>query len=113
MKLPNADKATIDPRKLAAYCLDAEHDDGRHKARLFRAAMGLGPEDAAALMETLLQAIVEDEVERMVETTFGVKYLLHHPIQGTDPPMALRHVWIVRHGEDFPVLVTCFPERVR
>lgn len=113
MKLPNAEKAVIDARKLMKYCLDPTHSRARGKARLFQSAMNLGPGDELALMDRLREAIREDEVERTVETAFGIKYLLHHPIDNTSPPMALRHVWIMRHREDFPRLVTCFPVRVR
>ena len=38
MKLPNAENAYVDLRKLADYCLDSEHERGKHKARVFAAA---------------------------------------------------------------------------
>jgi hypothetical protein len=40
-------------------------------------------------------------------------YVLHHPIVGSSPVRRLRHVWIVRHGEDFPRLVSCYLVRGR
>lgn len=38
MKLPNADRAVVDLRKLRDYCLSQEHPRGQHKARLFKSA---------------------------------------------------------------------------
>jgi len=35
MKVPNADRAVVDIRKLRDYCLNLLHDEGKHKARLF------------------------------------------------------------------------------
>jgi hypothetical protein len=35
MKLPDGDKAIIDQRKIIDYSLSPDHDDGKHKARLF------------------------------------------------------------------------------
>ncbi|MGH2609174.1 MAG: DUF6883 domain-containing protein [Tepidiformaceae bacterium] len=113
MKLPNAEHAVIDGRKLTEYVLDAGHGRGRHKARLFQSIMNIGPGDAGVLMDLLRQLAAEDEVDVTRETDFGIEYVLHHPLPDTDPPAALRHVWIVLHGEDVPRLVTCFPVRLR
>jgi Domain of unknown function (DUF4926) len=41
MKLPNAEAAFIDIRKLRDYSLNPDHDRGKHKARLFLATLGL------------------------------------------------------------------------
>jgi hypothetical protein len=41
MKLPNAEAAFIDIRKLRDYSLNPDHDRGKHKARLFLAILGL------------------------------------------------------------------------
>ena len=47
--LPNGDRAIVDIRKLADYCLNPSHPRGRHKARVFRQAAGLQQDDAAWL----------------------------------------------------------------
>jgi hypothetical protein len=56
MRLPNAERAFADVRKLREYCLDPEHPRGRHKARVFLATAGLGPEHAEQLRADLLGA---------------------------------------------------------
>ena len=44
--LPNGDRAVVDIAKLTDYCLNPQHEDGKHKARVFASALGLGREDA-------------------------------------------------------------------
>ena len=39
MKIPNAELAIVDIRKLRDYCLNPAHDEGKHKARLFMMAL--------------------------------------------------------------------------
>ncbi len=49
MRLPNAERAVVDIAKLRDYCLNFEHPRGRHKARVFAAALGLTTADAEML----------------------------------------------------------------
>ena len=51
MKLPNGDRAIVDIAKLRDYCLNAGHPRGRHKARVFVAALGLTVADADGLAD--------------------------------------------------------------
>ena len=46
MKLPNSGQATVDIAKLRHYSLDATHEEGKHKARVFAAALGITEADA-------------------------------------------------------------------
>ncbi len=41
IKLPNPEEAIIDSQKLSGYCLNPDHPDGQHKARVFQAVLGL------------------------------------------------------------------------
>ncbi|GIL15902.1 MAG: hypothetical protein BroJett039_10750 [Chloroflexota bacterium] len=54
MKIPNAERAVIDIRKLRDYCLNPEHAEGKHKARLFSAVFGMTAQPANELREILL-----------------------------------------------------------
>ena len=56
LKLPNGRQAIVDSRKIVHYCLSPDHDDGRHKARLFRARVGLNQENADLLVDALREA---------------------------------------------------------
>jgi len=54
--LPHGDQAILDSRKIEDYCLNPSHPRGRHKARVFREALGLQRSDAPWLREVLLEA---------------------------------------------------------
>jgi hypothetical protein len=41
MKLSNPDLAVIDDRKLAGSSLNPDRDEGKHKARVFKAALNM------------------------------------------------------------------------
>jgi hypothetical protein len=43
---PDAERAVLDISKLRDYSLNPEHKEGKHKVRVFAAALGLGIEDA-------------------------------------------------------------------
>ena len=45
-KLPNCTNAVVDLAKLRDYCLNIGHPEGRHKARVFRATLGMFEGDA-------------------------------------------------------------------
>jgi hypothetical protein len=57
VKIPNAEQAYIDDSKLRDYSLNPEHPRGRHKARVFAAALGLTQSDVDLLRAALLRAI--------------------------------------------------------
>ncbi len=57
MKLPNPNLAVIDTQKLAGYCLNPEHPDGKHKAVVFHAALGIDLDEIEELQMALLQAV--------------------------------------------------------
>ena len=56
MRLPNAARAAIDIEKLRDYALNPEHPRGRHKARVFAAALGLTAVDSEELRDALFVA---------------------------------------------------------
>ena len=40
-KLPNSERAVVEIGKLRDYSLNQEHEVGKHKARVFKAALGI------------------------------------------------------------------------
>ena len=57
MLIPNAERALVDIRKLRDYCLNPMHPEGKHKARLFAAALGMTAYDAEQLRRELLRVV--------------------------------------------------------
>ena len=109
MLLPNAERAFVDTRKLADYCLSAAHPLGRHKAAVFRRVLGLGPPDALTLRDWLLAAARTTPAQVGAADAFGQRFQLDFPVPTRARQRALvRPAWIVRAGEDFPRLTTCY-----
>lgn len=63
-RLPDAENAEVQREKLTEYCLNDDHGRGKHKARLFRAALGVEKGDWEYLREQILDAIPYGEVTR-------------------------------------------------
>ena len=73
MKLPNSQRAFVDLAKLRDYSLNPEHETGGHKARVFRAALGMMIEDAEWLKTELLKIAKEGEARIGEASQFGEK----------------------------------------
>jgi hypothetical protein len=108
MHLPNGDRAIVDIRKLADYCLNPSHPRGRHKARVFRQATGLQQGDAAWLRDALLEAAPAGEAVAVVTDAWGTHWRIDVTIRRHRKSAVVRTIWIVRAGEDLPRLVTCW-----
>lgn len=107
MRLPNADRAVIDMRKLTDYVLNTEHADGGHKARLLAVALEITIEQAAYLRDLLLDAAQMYEAIYHSEDQYGTRYRVDFPVETPHGQEMLRSGWIIRVGEDFPRLTTC------
>jgi hypothetical protein len=49
MTIPHAGRAVVDIRKLRDYCLNPLHEEGKHKARVFVAVLGMTGADSGAV----------------------------------------------------------------
>ena len=107
-KLPNAKNAFIDKRKFEAYCLNTEHPRGQHKARVFRAALGLDRENFQVLVEAILENIQRKDAILTFESDFGRHYRVDFPVVIENLTAMVRTTWIVRFDENFPRMVSCF-----
>jgi len=108
MKLPHAEQAIVDIRKLIDYCLSTEHPRGKHKARVFKAACGLTAEHAETLRLQLLTAAQQSDASVSPLIGYGERYVLECNITGPIGIAPVRTSWIVRQGEDFPRLVSVY-----
>jgi len=108
MKLPNVERAFVDIAKLRDYSLDLAHAEGKHKARVFAAALGLARNDANWLRDQLLTAARSQDCQPGRKTNHGQRYVLDFTLVHQGKSARLRSVWNVRPAEDFPRLVTCY-----
>jgi uncharacterized protein DUF6883 len=106
--LPNGEQAVIDIGKLRDYSLNPEHEVGKHKARVFQAALGITIDDAEWLREEILQAVLEEEAEDGTPSIFGRKYVVDVMVIHEEKSARVRTAWIVEHGTDFPRLTSCY-----
>ena len=108
MKLPSGDHAIVDIVKLHDYCLNPLHPRGRHKARVFRSALGLMQGDAEFLREQLLHAAREGDVAVGEVDEYGERYTIDFGFALNGRQARVRSTWIVRRGERFPRLTSYF-----
>jgi hypothetical protein len=108
MKLPNGWLAVVDIAKLRDYCLSFDHLRGRHKARVFAGALGLTAENAEDLRESLLEAAKTQEAIPAERDQYGQRFVVDFNVKGPVGEARVRSAWIVREGEDFPRLTSCF-----
>lgn len=107
MDVPNPDRAEVDLRKLSNYCLSSTHPVAKHKAALFRAALGFTAGDAPLLRARILKAAVDEQAVLDRSHQFGNRYRLDFEIDSPSGRAWVRTAGIVRAGEDFPRPTTC------
>lgn len=108
MKLPNAERALVDVRKLRSYCLNMEHPRGQHKARVFKSALGWTADQAENVRHSLLEAALREDASFLGADDYGQRYGLNFPVKSGDGVVTVRSLWIILHGEDFPRFASCY-----
>lgn len=108
MKLPSGERADLGT-KLEEYVLNPLHRNGRHKARLFRSVLGITLASRSVLRQAILDAAaVSDQAEPRGDNGHGEAYVLRFALTTASGSATVLTAWIVRHGEDFPRLTTCY-----
>ena len=95
MLIPNAQNAVVDIRKLRAYCLNPEHDDGKHKARLFSSSLSMTADCAEELPQILLTVVKTHEARLGRQDEFGQRYILAFTLEWQNRSATLRSAWII------------------
>lgn len=108
MKLPEGEKAIIPEGKLRDYCLNENHPRGQNKARVFRRALGVTADHPQFLEELIQRSAVEGEAVEFRQDAYGTYYRVELDVEGLNQRERLRTLWIIRHDEDIPRLVSAF-----
>ncbi len=108
MKLPNADHAVVDIRKLRDYILSPMHRIGKHKARVFLAALNMTANDAESLRRALLQAAREQEAELGLADDYGQRYQVDFVLEWKGRRAIIRSAWIIEFDTPYPRLTSCY-----
>ncbi len=99
-KLPNAESAYIDPRKITGYLLSDTHPRGRPKAAYFR-RFGFSAVQPGVMAEAILNHARSHDLAGAVENTFGIHYIIEGAIETPDKRNpVIRSVWVIKTGED-------------
>jgi len=108
VRLPNSERALVDVEKLRDYCLSQTHPRGRHKARVFAEALGMTTVNAEELRRLILAAALVSDATLAERDDYGQRYVVDFSINRTGLEARVRTSWIVRRGEDFPRLTSCY-----
>jgi hypothetical protein len=108
VKLPNAERALVPLTKLRDYSLNPAHPEGKHKGRVFRAALGFKMDDAERLRRLVLNAILDHEATEQLPNVYGRRFVVDFDAAGTRGRVKIRSTWLIRNDEDFPRLTSCF-----
>ena len=108
MKLPNAEHAVVDIRKLQDYCLNPHHDEGKHKARVFISALELTADEAEELREILLDIVKSHEAQLGFQDIYGQRYTVDFRLYWQGKQAHVRSAWIIEPGDMTPRLTSCY-----
>ncbi len=109
MKIPNAEHAIVDLRKLRDYCLNSQHNKGKNKARLFASLLGMNSNDAGELRKALLEAVRKQDAQLGDKDAYGQRYTLDFMLTWQGKQATIRSGWIIETNSDLPKLTTAFP----
>ena len=88
--------------------MNVHHPVGKHKARVFKAALGLMVQQADWLRNRALELAVTGEAVAGARSVFGDTYVIDAWITYKDRTALVRFSWIVEFGTDFPRLISCY-----
>ena len=108
MRLPNSHKAVVEFEKLLDYSLNPNHPVGKHKARVFRAALGITTKDAEWLRERALEIAISGDAKTGAMSVFGDKYVMDATVEFEGRSAVVRFTWIVEFGTEVPRLTSCY-----
>ena len=111
MRLPNGERAIVDLRKLRDYCLNPDSPRGRHKARVFAAALGLSAEDAPKLQAKLREIARTADATRGEVDLYGQRYTIDFEMVTEVGRAMIRSCWIALRGNTAPRLTTCYVKK--
>lgn len=111
MKLPYRERAKRKQiaEKLTSYALNVNHRDGQHKARLFKAKLGITKENQEIIELALLKAVMVKEAVYTQRSEYGDKYVIDFLLTTSEGSSKIRSAWIIRFGENYPRLTSVYP----
>lgn len=110
--LPSYERAVIPRGKLEGYALDPAHEDGQHKARLFKSILEFEKADWQKLEKAILDELPYHEAVLSRVDKWGEFYSVSLPVVGRNGKTAVvQTIWKIETGTDFPSFVT--PRKIK
>jgi hypothetical protein len=115
-RLPGYEEAVVPPEKLCGYALNFEHETGRHKARVFKGALGIEQQDWRYLHDQIIEGLPESEAilhhETIRETVRWQNWTVPILVAGRNSHSGyVKTVWTIRADDRKPKLTTAYVER--
>jgi hypothetical protein len=99
----------IDPRKIVDYALNPKHPVGRHKARVFEAALGYTRDNWHNLLEQIQSLSLDSEAAVLSSDEFGRRVQVDLMITGVAGQRATVCTgWLITLNSDIARLVTLY-----
>ena len=110
MRLPNASQARVQSEKITGYLLSPNPSVGGGKPNFF-VRFGFQPDNWRELADALLAVGRGYDVVDILETSFGIKYVIEGRVETPDGRnLQVRTVWQIDWGKDCPRLVSAYPK---
>lgn len=90
--------------------MNPAHPTGKHKARVFAAALGLDRSSAALFRSWLLNAARHNEAIPDVKDEYGQRFVILTKLSYNGRDALVRTAWIIRADRDIPEFLTAFVE---
>ncbi|ELR99708.1 DUF6883 domain-containing protein [Gloeocapsa sp. PCC 73106] len=111
MKLPYRDSIRREQlvEKLTTYALNFEHKDGKHKARLFKAKLGITVNNQETLITAIFEAVNTQHASYTTTSQHGKQYVIDFIMETQVGTSKIRSAWIIPLEENYPRLTTIYP----
>lgn len=110
MKIPNANRAVIEPSKLTEYLLNTEHKRGGSKAKLLL-QFGYSLDNWQQLEIDIRTFHLSQDASMMKETIYGTRYeITNELLTPSNRLLRVKTVWQIDQGTDFARLITLIPD---
>ena len=110
MRLPGGERAIVPLARVSDYLLNPTHETGKHKARVFLAALGLTAAEAGIVRSWLVDLAREGDATRGNCDAHGERFAISGMLSYKGREARVRTAWIVRPGRTEPEFLTAFVE---
>jgi hypothetical protein len=112
MLLPNSTAVNRNhiAEKVHNYCLNDNHEKGKHKALLFRHLLGITQENSEILTQAIFEASQNESAVFVKSTPYCDLYNIVFLIATSNGAASIRTGWCVHHETNIPHLTTAFIE---